>query len=196
MKQEKQLISDYLKGDQKAFEALVSLYLRPVFGFVLRFLGNRQEAEDITQETFLRAWKNFKKSIFNQKGFDPKRGSFKTWIFSIARNAAIDWLKKKKIPVFSQFGDEKGEIKVLDLIPDNSPLPDEISQQKDISDLVENALKKISPQSRMVLYLYYNDHMNFREIAEVLAESVDTIKSRHRRALIALQKILKNESRL
>lgn len=183
---DKQLVVDYLKGDEKSLEVLVKRYLKPIFSFVYRFVGNFQDAEDITQEVFVKVWRNLKKPalhrIYSGAGFDPKRGSLKTWIFSIAQNASIDFLRKKKTVSFSEFEVEK--------IADSSPLPDKLFDQRSIAGKLTLAINKLSPKYRMVLLLYYNDHFTFREIAEVLGEPLNTIKSRHRRALILLKKLL------
>jgi len=85
-----QLIADYLKGDEKSLEILFGRYLKPIYSFVYRFVGEGQEVEDVVQDIFLKVWRNLKK-------FDRSR-SFKTWIFSIAKNTAIDYLKKKNDP--------------------------------------------------------------------------------------------------
>ena len=85
-----QLIANYLKGDQESLEILVRQYLKVIYSFVFRYVGNAEDAEDITQEVFVRVWRNLKR--FNQEQ------SFKTWLFAIAKNAALDFLKKKKRP--------------------------------------------------------------------------------------------------
>ena len=91
-KKEEQLVRDYLKGDENSLEILIGQYLKPIYSFIYRYVGNASEAEDITQEVFVRVWKNLKKFDQNKK--------FKTWIFGIAKNASIDWLRKK-ISAFS-----------------------------------------------------------------------------------------------
>lgn len=82
------LIKKYLQGDEKSLEILIQRYLKPIYSFIYRFIGNKQDAEDVTQEVFVKAWRNFKK-------FDQEK-KFKTWIFSIAKNTAIDFLKKRR----------------------------------------------------------------------------------------------------
>ena len=179
---EKQLITDYLDGNQEALEILVRQYLKPIYSFVYRYVGSPQEAEDITQETFIKVWRNLKK-------FDQSK-SFKTWIFSIAKNSAIDFLKKKKAIPFSEFENEEGENMITETLADPSPLPHELLEKAGMAQVLTSAMEKLSPKYRMVLFLRYNDHFNFREIAESLGEPLHTITSRHRRALIQLKKIL------
>ncbi|MDP3990966.1 MAG: sigma-70 family RNA polymerase sigma factor [Candidatus Nealsonbacteria bacterium] len=179
---DQQLIAAYFKGDEKSLEILIKRYLKPIFSFTYRYVGNSQEAEDITQDVFVKVWRNLKK-------FDRNR-SFKTWIFSIAKNACIDVLKKKKSIPFSELEDGEGKNAFLERLVDTAPLPDELFARADMARILNSAMEKLLPKYRMVLFLRYNDHFNFREIAESLGESLDTIKSRHRRALIMLKKLL------
>lgn len=179
---DKQLIVNYLKGDERSLEILIRQYLKPIYSFVYRYVGNAQEAEDITQEVFMKAWRNLKK-------FD-KQKSFKTWIFSIAKNASIDFLKKKKSIPFSKFENEEGGNNLIDTLIDPTLLPLELFKQQDIAHMLTSVLEKLSPKDRMILFLRYNDHFTFREIADSLGEPLNTVKSRHRRALITLKKLL------
>lgn len=176
------LIESYLKGDEKSLEILVGRYLRPIYSFVYRFAGDRQNAEDVAQEVFVKVWRNIGK--FNREK------NFKTWIFSIAKNTAIDFLKKKKAIPFSSFENEEGENVFAETLADPSPLPDEIFERAGIAEILNNAMGNLSPKYRAVLFLHYNDHFTFREIAEILGEPLDTVKSRHRRALIKLKELL------
>ncbi len=176
------LIRKYLAGDEQSLELLIGQYLKPIYSFVSRYVGNSQEAEDITQEVFVRVWRNLKK-------FDQNK-SFKTWIFSIAKNASLDFLKKKKAIPFSEFDTEEGGNRITDTLADPSPLPLELLEKAGMAKILNVAMEKLSPKYRMVLFLRYNDHFNFREIAESLGESLNTITSRHRRALIVLRNLI------
>ena len=179
---DQQLIASYLAGDEKSLEILFGRYLKPIYSFVYRYVSGAHDVEDITQEVFVRIWRNLKK-------FDQNK-SFKTWIFSIAKNAAIDFLKKKKAIPFSEFENEEKENILIETLADPSPLPQELLERTDMKRVLNAAMEKLSPKYRMVLFLRYNDHFNFREISESLGESLHTITSRHRRALIKLKKLL------
>jgi len=179
---DEQLITDYLAGDEKSLEILIKRYLKPIYSFVYRYVGNGQEVEDITQEVFVKVWRNLKK-------FD-KQKSFKTWIFSIAKNTSIDCLRKKKAVPFSNFENEAGENLLTKTLADPTLLPNEIFEQARIAEMLNAAMNQLTLKYRMVLFLRYNDHFTFREIAEVLGESLNTVKSRHRRALIQLKGLL------
>lgn len=179
---DQQLIANYFAGDEKSFEFLVRRYLKPIYIFIYRYVGNEQDAEDVTQEVFVKVWRNLKR-------FDQYK-SFKTWVFSIAKNAAIDFLKKKKTIPFSEFENREGKNMITETLADPSPLPTELLEKAGMTQMLNSAMEKLSPKYRMVLFLRYNDHFNFREIAESLGEPLHTITSRHRRALIKLEKLL------
>lgn len=179
---DQRLIAAYLMGDAKSLEILFGRYLKPIYSFTYRYVGGGQDAEDITQEVFVKAWRNIKK-------FDQSR-SFKTWLFSIAKNTAIDFLKKKRAIPFSEFENENGENMITETLADPSPLPQELLERAGMAQMLNSAMEKLSPKYRMILFLRYNDHFNFREIAESLGEPLFTITSRHRRALAMLKKLL------
>jgi RNA polymerase sigma-70 factor (ECF subfamily) len=181
---DQQLIKNYLKGDDKALDLLVKRYLKPIYRFVYGYSQTSQNAEDITQETFLKVWKNIKK-------YDNKK-SFKVWVYTIAKNTALDYLKKKNPVLFSQFEKQDGKNTFIENIKDLADLPDVIAEKKNIKDMLGFAIKSLSENYQSVLTLYYTENMNFREIAETLGESINTIKIRHRRGLILLKHGLNN----
>jgi len=173
-KNDKKLIIRYLGGDEESLELLIARYLKPIYSFAYKYTGNQQDAEDITQTTFIKAWKHLKR-------FDRKK-SFKTWIFSIAKNTCIDWMRKKKSIYFSD----------TETLISQASLPDDLSERASITQILQSAAEKLLPKYRLVLSFYYNENLNFREIAERLGEPLNTVKSRHRRALIKLKTLLKD----
>lgn len=179
-----QLIVNYLQGDEESLKFLFQRYLKPIYTFVFRLVGDARQAEDTTQEVFVKVWRYLKK-------FDQNR-NFKTWIFSIAKNSAVDFLRKKKDIPFSEFADaeNEGENFLENNLVDPACLPPEILERADIAQKLNLAMEKLPLKYQMVLSLRYNDHFNFREIAESLEESLHTIKSRHRRALVKMKKLL------
>lgn len=179
---EQKLIADYLNGDEQSLEILIRQYIKPIYSFAHKYAGNAQDAEDITQEVFVKVWRNLKK-------FDPKK-SFKTWIFTIAKNTCIDWRKKKRAAPFSAFDGAEGNNVITDTLADLTPLPNEIFERAGAAQALTSAIKKLSPKYRKVLFLRYNGCFNFREIAESIGESLNTVKSRHRRAIFMLKKTL------
>lgn len=169
-------------ADEVEFTKLTEQSLPTVYRFVFSIVKNQADAEDITQEAFVRAWRHFKK-------FDQTR-SFKTWLFAIAKNVAFDWLKKKSTIPFSQFDNDKGDNHLLDTLTDPEPLPNELLERADAAKILTEALNKLSPEKRLVVLLYHYYNHTFKEMAEIINEPLNTVKSRYRRALQSLRDIL------
>jgi len=175
------IIKRILSGDEAAFAEIVKIYLQPIYNFVYRFVNDRDTADDITQETFVKAWKNLQR-------FD-KNKNFKTWLFTIAKNTTFDWLKRKKEIPFSSFKNDEGE-SWLENISSDEILPDEILERENIAEELEEILSKLPPHYRAVLFLRYKENFSLHEIAEILGEPYNTIKSRHQRGLGKLKEML------
>lgn len=178
--EDKKLIEDYLGGDTGAFAVLVEYNLKLIYRYALRMTRDVEDAEDITQETFVKLWRNLHK-------FDLDK-NFRTWLLGIAHNTAIDILRKKKDFVFSDFDNEVGDFS--ETIVDPTPLPPEIFAQAEQKKLLDNALGQLSPASRETLTLYFESDLTFAEIGTIVNKPLNTVKSQHRRALSALRKIL------
>ena len=108
----------------------------------------------------------------------------------MAKNATIDFLRKKKTAPFFAYENEDGENLITKNLIDPFPLPDESIDRLNLIQILNSAIDSLSPKYRLVLSMRYYDDFNFREIAESSQESFNTIKSRHRRALVKLKKIL------
>lgn len=187
-KTDQELIAQHLEGDATALEALVNRYIKIVYSFAYRISGNSADAEDITQESFLKAWKNINK-------YDNSR-SFKTWLLSIARNTAIDLFRKKKPYTFTEidsFSSAEDDANFEEKIADTELLPEEVFSRKEISNEVQEALNKIPVNAKEVVILHLNEDMTFEEIAETLGEPMNTVKSRYRRALANLKVLLEGQ---
>lgn len=181
-KSDEEIINNYFSGDESAFAFLVDRYLKPVYNFIYHFTGSLEYAEDGTQETFLKVWKNLKKY--------KNGGSVKAWIFSIARNTSIDFLRKKKMKNFSDFEDDESEENFLEnTISDLEMLPDEVFAKAEEKKFVENILGELPYFYKEILLFYYQDNLTFDEIGKILGESINTVKSRHRRAIIKLKEM-------
>ncbi len=181
-KSDTQLVSDFRNGEEKALEELVDRYLSPLYLFVVRLTGNTDEAQDIVQETFLKMWKKL-------HTFSPEK-SFKTWLFTIARNSAIDYLRKKRAVNFSQLDNEAFDMHFEDTLEEPSPLPDELFAGTELRQKLESALEQLPLAHKTVVLLHLDQEMTFREIADVTGDSLNTVKSRYRRALVKIQEHL------
>jgi RNA polymerase sigma factor (sigma-70 family) len=185
---DEQIIASYKEGNQEAFKALIDRYTPALYNFTAR-IGNRNDASDIVQETFIKIWKH----IYH---FDAEKASFKTWIFTIARNTTTDYLRKKRSILFSDMEKENADAhnSWLDNIPDEELLPDtalDILQEKTKdAEFVNDILNSISPAYREILVLHYQEELTFDEIGKILDKPLNTVKSGHRRAIIELRKRL------
>ncbi|MFA6304404.1 MAG: sigma-70 family RNA polymerase sigma factor [Patescibacteria group bacterium] len=179
---DEQLAAAYLQGDAVALETLIKHYLKPIYGFVFRFVGNRSDAEDITQEVFLRVWRSMKK-------FDLKR-SFRPWLYAIAKNVVIDWLRRKKILSAAQLSLTEEDEDLLDNLPDVGPLPDEVLDQQFLAQELDRLLTELPVKYKTVLVLYYQSDFSLPEIAGILKKPLNTVKSWHRRGLLNLRQLV------
>lgn len=184
MREDKKLVEAFFSGDDPAFEELMKKYLKPVYNFLYHFISDRETLDDITQETFIKAWKNIEK-------FDRSR-NFKVWIFSIAKNTAFDYLKKKKTIPFSTFTDDEGNNR-LDNISEDSILPDEILIRANSAKILEEKLKKIPDIYRIILIMHYKEDFSLQEIAKILDKPYNTIKSQHQRGLAKLKELFQDK---
>ncbi len=187
-KDDNQLIQDYLAGNENSFALLVKHHLKSIYNFAYRLCGDQAAAEDITQETFLKVWKNIKK-------YKPAE-SFKPWLFKIARNTTIDWLRKKRNIPFSSFENEEGQNLLAENLADSEPLPHELVERAQIKGVVDQIVNELSLPQREVLMLHYQNQLTFEEISRILKRSVNTVKSQHRRVLMELRRLLSASSDL
>jgi RNA polymerase sigma-70 factor (ECF subfamily) len=179
---DQELITRYRAGEKEVINTLFSRYLTATYSFLFRLTNDKTVAEEAASEAFLKAWKHLDR-------FDEQE-PFKPWLFKIARNTAYDILRKKKIFVFSQFDGEDGTNSITDTLADPLPLPPELLEKKMLSEELKRALTNLSPPEREILHLYFEENLTFNEIGTLLQEPLDTVKSRQRRALIKLRKLL------
>jgi RNA polymerase sigma-70 factor (ECF subfamily) len=179
-KTDNELVKEVLCGDKNAFQVLLERHIRPLYQFTYRYLRNSDDADDATQEAFVRAWKNLKK-------FDTER-NFKTWLFTIAKNISLDLIKKKKPTSFSQIGEEEKLDAFLAPYLNGPETPDMAFDRTIMRADLTEALQALPQSYRTVLAMRYEGNLKFREIAEALGEPIDTVKSKHRRGLLMLKK--------
>lgn len=181
-KTDDELIEAHFEGDSEALPALIDRHLGGVYRFALRLVGKQEDAEDIAQETFLKAWRSLERF--------RKGANFKTWLFSIARNASIDHLRKKRPLLFGAFKAEDEEADFEQMLPDFGERPDEFAEANLRKEALEAALLTLPPLYREILALHYMEGLTLEESAQALGIPLNTAKSRDRRALIALRKLL------
>jgi RNA polymerase sigma-70 factor, ECF subfamily len=169
-------------GNDKALEELFKGHLSSIYGTCLRILRNPDEAQDAVQESFIKIWKNLGR-------IDLKK-NFRVWAIEIAKNTCLDMVKRRRTVPMSAFDDENGNNFIVDTLRSPSPSPSEAAELSLLKRLLHGAVSRLSPAYQRVLRMYYDDGLNFREIAEKLDEPMYTVKSRHRRAIINLRLIL------
>ncbi|WP_373458209.1 RNA polymerase sigma factor SigW [Paenibacillus harenae] len=175
-----------LKGDQGAFAELVSLYQDKLFHMAYRMLNNRQESEDVVQDTFLRVYKNLDRYDENLK--------FSTWIYRIATNLCIDRLRKRK-PVYS-LDAESTEHEGLDgysMIPSDDRTPETELLLSDTQRIIHQAIETLPPKYKTVMTLRYMQDLSLQEIGDIMDMPVTTIKTRVHRGREFLRKKLEHK---
>ncbi|WP_256761610.1 RNA polymerase sigma factor SigW [Cohnella sp. WQ 127256] len=175
-----------LKGDQRAFAEIVDMYKDKLYHLAYRMTGNRQEAEDVVQETFLRVYKNLDRYDENQK--------FSTWIYRIATNLCIDRLRKRKA-VYS-LDAESSEHEGLDgyaMLPSDDRTPESELLLSETQKLIRGAIATLPVKYKSVMILRYLQDMSLQEISDVLGMPVTTVKTRVHRGREFMRKKLENK---
>lgn len=168
-----------LADDQDAFAELVYLFQDPVYNLCYRMLGDPGEAEDATQEAFLRAFLNLRR-------YDTKR-SFKTWLMSIASNHCIDRWRKRRMQ-FVSLDDEPTAAALA--LSSSDPLPEQAALSSEQSDMLQGLLLKLDESYRLPLVLRYWYDYSYAEIAQLMETTESAIKSRLFRARRTLADML------
>jgi RNA polymerase sigma-70 factor (ECF subfamily) len=175
-------------GDTGAFDELVTRYRTRVFSMIYNMVHSEQDAWDLAQESFVKAWRSIKRF----------RGtsSFYTWIYRIVMNVTIDSLRKKKVKAGGAQFDDAIALKEIDpaakTAPRAAPLPYEAMQGSEIRVRIENAIAQLSPEHRAVILMKEIEEMQYHEIAETLGCSIGTVMSRLFYARKKLQNLLKD----
>jgi RNA polymerase sigma-70 factor, ECF subfamily len=178
-------IKQVLRGDQDAFAEVIELYKDKVFQICFRMLGNRHEAEDISQEAFIRAYVNI--HTFNQKR------KFSTWLYRIATNLCIDRIRKKK-PDYYLDAEVKGTegLTMYSQVAAEGQLPEEEVEEMELQAEIQRQILKLPDKYRSVIVLKYIEELSLQEISEILDLPLGTVKTRIHRGREALRKQLRN----
>ena len=181
--QDELLIRRAQRGDADAFEQLLLEHQKNVYNLCYRMAGNPDDAMDLSQETFLRAWR-----CLDQYQF---ASAFSTWLYRLCSNICIDFLRRRRrqqtVPL--TFEDADGEEQTY-AVPDAQPLPEEQVELKLTRETLAAAMAQLLPEHRAVLQLRVVDEMSYEQIADVLDIQIGTVKSRLSRARNQLKKIL------
>lgn len=179
---EEKLIEQARSGDQSAFELLVERYQKPVYHQALRLLSSPEDAADVTQEVFLKVWRNL-------PAFRGESG-FSTWLYRLTDNAAIDLLRREK--------KRRGEPSLDDdeqsfdsLLADPAPTPHQAVERAELRRAVSDGLSRLTEEHRRVLVLREINGLSYEEIGALLELTPGTVKSRIARARLSLAKIMR-----
>ena len=153
------MVQHCLNGNQKAFEILVDRYQKPVFNLAIRFTSDREDAEDITQSVFVKAFEKL-------KTFDPTFKFF-SWLYKIAVNESINFLNRKK--KFDSFDEA---------VHSRARQPEENFRDHEMTASIDMALLDLKPEYRIVIILNHFQELSYREIGQILEIGENTVKSR------------------
>ncbi|MFC1736591.1 RNA polymerase sigma factor [Candidatus Hydrogenedentota bacterium] len=172
------------KGQADAFEKLVVKYEKQIFAFCMRMIGSRDDAADLTQEVFLRAYKSI-------KSYKPK-AKFSTWLYTIARNQCYNFTRDRSTRrKHVMDGQLLGEDEAVDpVVPDAAKSPEHNARMGEYAELIRRALNDLSEEHRAVILLREYQGMSYEEMSKVLGIRTGTIKSRLARARQNMQKAL------
>lgn len=182
---EEQLIRRAQQGDNGAFEELLLLHQKKVYNLCLRMSANPDDALDLSQEAFLRAWRSLGQYQFE--------ASFSTWLFRLTSNICIDFLRRKKrrqetsLTESYDDSDEGAELSV----PYAQPGPEQQAMTNETKIELARAMEQLSPEHREILQLRVIEDLQYEQIADILGVRVGTVKSRLARARLSFRKILK-----
>ena len=171
-----ELLARVGERDREAFEILYGRYVRSVFGLALRRLGDRATAEDAVQEAFTAIWRS-------ASTYRPERGAAGGWLYTVARNAIVDRLRRNGPSVDAE----------LPELASSEPGPAQQAEDSDVSWRVHRAMEELQPREREVIELAYWSGMSQSEVAEYLHLPLGTVKTRTRSGLARLATVLEGE---
>jgi RNA polymerase sigma-70 factor (ECF subfamily) len=187
------LVRRCVAGDAVAWDEIVQRYHRRIYNICYRFAGSPDDAQDLTQEVFIRMYRTL-------NSYDVGRGAFMTWVTTLTRNLLVDHFRKTKHDRLTDSldataSDHPDAIPLSERIPDEGPPPDSGVQSRETYDAVHQALQKLSPELREAVILRDLQDMDYREIATVLKVPEGTVKSRINRGRAELARLLQRTYR-
>lgn len=187
-----QIVGRCMDGDSGAWAELVRAHHRRVYGLCYRFTGNPTDAEDLTQDVFLKIYSNL-------ASFDLARGSLQVWITTMTRNLLVDNFRRTRnqraTDSLDQGWDASDELRPVDRLTARGPSPHELAAQKELAKMVQSALAHVSPELREAVILRDLQDLDYKEIAQVLGIPEGTVKSRISRGRAELARLLERNPR-
>jgi len=181
-----------LSGESHAWTELVRAHHRRVYSLCYRFTGSGTDAEDMTQEVFLKIYSNL-------TSFDGARGSLQVWITTMTRNLLVDHFRRTKnlriTGSLDEGWDETGELRPIDRLEAHGPSQHDQATRRELEKMVQMALAQVSPELREAVILRDLQDMDYKEIAQVLSIPEGTVKSRISRGRAELARLLERNKR-
>jgi RNA polymerase sigma-70 factor (ECF subfamily) len=174
------LAARYLRGERDAFQELARRYMTPIYSLAWRLTCDPMEAENITQDTFLRALKAIPRVSLDRP--------LKPWLFKIAINLCRQWAKRKRPQLFSEFvySGKAG----IDAVPDGSTPPLELLEEDELRERVREEVDRLPPLDQTVITLRFVEALSYEEIAQTMDLPLNTVRTRLRRAKQKLRSAL------
>ncbi len=187
------LVRRCISGDAAAWEEIVQRYHRRIYNICYRFAGSSNDADDLTQEVFIKMYRTL-------NSYDVDRGAFMTWVTTVTRNLLVDHFRKTRQERMTDSldttsSDHADTLALSERIPDRRPAPDSRVQTREAKEAVHQALQKLSPELREAVILRDLQDMDYREIATVLKVPEGTVKSRINRGRAELARLLQRTYR-
>ncbi len=187
-----QIVHRCMDGDSGAWAEMVRTHQKRVYGLCYRFTGNAADAEDLTQDVFLKIYSNL-------GSFDAARGSLPVWITTMTRNLLVDNFRRTRnqraTSSLDDGWDQTEELKPADRLMAAGPSPHEFAARKELANMVQGALAKVSVELREAVILRDLQDLDYKEIAQVLAIPEGTVKSRISRGRAELARLLERSKR-
>ena len=187
-----QLVRRCISGDSTAWAEMVRTHHRRVYGLCYRFTGNPADAEDVTQDVFLKIYSNL-------SSYNATKGSLKVWIATMARNLLVDHYRRMRnaraTSSLDQDWDAAEEQTPVDRLASRNPSPHEAAARKELAQMVQAALAQVSVDLREAVILRDLEDMDYKEIAQVLEIPEGTVKSRISRGRAELARLLERTKR-
>ena len=187
-----EIVRRCMDGDSGAWAELVRTHHRRVYGLCYRFTNNSADAEDLTQDVFLKIYSNL-------ASFDTARGSLQVWITTMTRNLLVDNFRRTRnqraTDSLDAGWDETDELRPIDRLTASGASPHEKAAQKELAKMVQGALAKVSVELREAVILRDLQDMDYKEIAQVLGIPEGTVKSRISRGRAELARLLERNKR-
>lgn len=182
-----ELVRRAQSGETKAFDELVTKYRSRVYAMIYQMVRNEQDAWDLAQDGFFKAWKSLDKFRF--------QSSFYTWLYRIVTNVSIDWLRKKQVRAEGEFDESQVHPDIeptADITPKGDVSPERQLERGELRERLDAAIGRLSPEHRQVILLKEIDGLQYHEIADVVGCSIGTVMSRLFYARKKLQTMLRD----